>query len=724
MLKYYRAILLFLFFVTTSALALPFTIVPAPGTSLPTTVTFGGTAVAYYEITNNAIEALNNNFMKYLPPNVTQVTSDATVPALCGGRFSLTPNGTPGASCTLELAVTGGVDANDPNPRHHLFACLFGGVLCAGTNYPLNVTASTAPPTVVSVTVTPASQSVLFGQTLLYTATANFSDGTSQIMTATWISSNTAVATINSSSGLAATVSAGTTTITATVASGATGTTTLTVANLSVVGGDYLSTTNTLFPVVVQSQDNGASWAYSQTSLTTSAYPTTGFSTGAGNGFHVVSTSCGGLHCVNVGYYLTSGSTDAIYGNQTTNGGTSWAFFLSQTGPLLPTGYVSGQMSAVNCLEAMCIASGGYSDVTSTHPFVAQTLNSGTTWTTAVDSTTPITAGYTAANLLSATCVSAICVAGGTYTDIGGKVSPLLVQSANGGASWTAGIDDTTPITGGSAGFDDTINGTGCNATFCIAAGNYIPGIIEDMPLIFESTNAGGTWTNVVSGSTIVPPTILNGKLTNASCGDTTCVAAGVYALNDSSEQPLIYQRSAGSGGTYSITLDAVTGPPMPSDYNGIDMTEVSSSCSGALCVVSGSYQVSSNIFEPLVAVSHDGGTSWTFAVTSTTPAQPSDFDGISMGGTNCKGTYCVISGSYDNSGAQSQPFVLVSNNSGVSWTFVVSSASPAPPSDSSQIFLFGSGVASQSLRDRLQEKTKKTFDSRKNIKSLLYTPS
>jgi hypothetical protein len=71
--------------------------------------------------------------------------------------------------------------------------------------------------TLNSIAVTPAAQTIAPGATQQYTATGNYSDGTTQNITSqvTWSSSSTSVATINSA-GLATAINAGSTEITAT----------------------------------------------------------------------------------------------------------------------------------------------------------------------------------------------------------------------------------------------------------------------------------------------------------------------------------------------------------------------------------------------------------------------------------------------------------------------------------------------------------------------------
>ncbi|MDQ6633181.1 MAG: DNA/RNA non-specific endonuclease, partial [Gemmatimonadota bacterium] len=103
-----------------------------------------------------------------------------------------------------------------------------------GAPSPRNMASPPLPPlNVLTVTISPASPTVLNGATVNFTATAARRGQPVAITSSAWTSSNTAVATIDPSSGVATTSSTGTTTIgvTATTADGtASSSTTLTVS--------------------------------------------------------------------------------------------------------------------------------------------------------------------------------------------------------------------------------------------------------------------------------------------------------------------------------------------------------------------------------------------------------------------------------------------------------------------------------------------------------------
>lgn len=99
-----------------------------------------------------------------------------------------------------------------------------------------STTLTVTSPTLISIAVTPAIPMINLGATQQFVATGNYSDSSTEDITtsATWSSSNTTVATIGSSSGLADSVATGTTTVAATSGS-ISGSTTLTVIPVNVL---------------------------------------------------------------------------------------------------------------------------------------------------------------------------------------------------------------------------------------------------------------------------------------------------------------------------------------------------------------------------------------------------------------------------------------------------------------------------------------------------------
>jgi uncharacterized protein YjdB len=98
-----------------------------------------------------------------------------------------------------------------------------------GVSGSADLTVSAAPKTLTTIAVTPATATIAIGATQQFTATAKYNDGTTANVTtsATWSSSNSAIAKI-APSGVASALATGSATITATL-SGVSGTATVTV---------------------------------------------------------------------------------------------------------------------------------------------------------------------------------------------------------------------------------------------------------------------------------------------------------------------------------------------------------------------------------------------------------------------------------------------------------------------------------------------------------------
>ena len=113
---------------------------------------------------------------------------------------------------------------------------------------------SSSSPTLISITVTPATTSILPGATLQFSATETFSDGSVRDVTSsvTWSSSNTAIASISNvsgSNGLATANVFGTTIITATSGS-------VSGSSSVTVGGAYVTNSGSGTLSVVDTTSN------------------------------------------------------------------------------------------------------------------------------------------------------------------------------------------------------------------------------------------------------------------------------------------------------------------------------------------------------------------------------------------------------------------------------------------------------------------------------------
>ncbi|MDR3476903.1 MAG: Ig-like domain-containing protein [Gammaproteobacteria bacterium] len=238
---FFTLLTFFLSSLCNSAYALPFTITPS--SSNPVKIVKGTTLTASYTVTNNTDKPRNNNYVKYLPLN-TQVQANG-----CGSNFNLAPVGQVGDSCTLNLTITGPVNGGDRNPHHHLFVCFPGGETCNGPNSALNIPEITLD----ALTITPASAQIPKGLLQQFTATASYSDNTTQNVSSsvTWSSSNSAVGPINSN-GLAAAQTVGTTNFSATQLGIVSNTAVFTVLPAALVSISVTPTTASIFAGTTQ----------------------------------------------------------------------------------------------------------------------------------------------------------------------------------------------------------------------------------------------------------------------------------------------------------------------------------------------------------------------------------------------------------------------------------------------------------------------------------------
>lgn len=501
--------------VSPLAFALPFIIVPKAGTILPTQIISGQTVSAYYTISNNTGSARPGNYMVYMPPNVTQVTSDAAIPDLCKSTFTLQPKNAAGGSCTLELLISGAVSANDPNPKHHLFACFPGGITCAGTTAPLNV-------------------SVIPGNNEFVAGGAYYDTNSNQVIA---IASSTTTGSSWRQQALSA--SAG-------YQQGQ-------LFGISCVGstcvgvGLYEDMSYTNYPAIVVSTNKGATW--SQQVLQP---PSPSYVNGALDGVY-----CFSQNCIAVGSYNNIAmSTEQPLVATSHNAGMSW----SQQLLPLPAGIQVGNIFSLNCISGICVGAGGSQDFNNnTIPTIYKSPDNGNSWSQQL---LTLPNGYDEGLLYGVGCYSSTCIAVGTYAKSGGQNSLAVVISNNLGNTWTQKIL-TPPATFTQGEF----NGISCSDNYCVAVGAYSYNInYSGYPAIAVTNNSGVTWTQQMLP---LPTGMQYGYLTGVKCSGSVCVASGYYLPLSSNEIPFI-ALSTNRGMTWTQQTLPVPSPYVAGVLNGI----------------------------------------------------------------------------------------------------------------------------------------------------------
>lgn len=453
--------------------ALPFSIAPTSGTSLPTQLLFGQ-STAYYTITNNTHGIRAGNYIKYLPANVTQVTADNTISNLCGETFTLQPNNTSGSSCTLELLVSGAVNGYDPNVKHHLFACFPGGITCAGTPYPLNVVNA---PSIAGGYYIANDLSLFAG---VASSSNNDSSWAAQALPAP-TGYNTGV--INGMSR----------------------------SNHHSIGvGSYLDASDNPYASVATSHDDGQTWSQQ---ILPPVIPEANFASLNG-------VSCVNERCVAVG--LTgnpiSQAFEALIAS-TNNSGVTWS---QQRLPEL-TGYAGTIPRGISCSNNFCVAVGTASDETFTqsNSWIATSTNGGVTWS---QQTLNNLNNMDYQELLSVSCTPSECIAVGNYSDDNGVSHPGVAISTNHGNTWTQTTLDLLEPYGQSF-----YSGISCTPEYCVAVGqtdNSSGSNYPAQPAVAISTNQGASWHQSIL---TIPSGFTYGALTSVNCNGNTCVAAGYY---------------------------------------------------------------------------------------------------------------------------------------------------------------------------------------------------
>jgi len=399
------------------------------------------------------------------------------------------------------------------------------------------------------------------------------------------------------------------------------------------------------------------------------------------NSLQISLSTATSLPLVPVGAYRASGASFTPLLATSLDNGSTWIYPTAiYNNAVLPTNYLNGRLHNSSCSAATCVAAGQYRDTNGIlRPLLALSKNSST-WTYPAFLYTNLPANFASNGaLFSPSCSGATCIASGQFEDADATRFPLLALSKNGGNSWSypSAIYNSTNLPDNFNGGASLISSS-CDGNICIAAGVYSAGD-SDRPLLAVSRNAGSSWTYpaAIYSNILLPANFSSGSFTAASCSGNLCLAAGYYNRSTSDTRPLLAVTQNG-GSSWSYPNAILTNLPT----NTTDASFVNASCSGSVCIAVGSYTDNTEpqaITRPLVVVSRDKGITWKYPSSIYTNL-PRNFGGNAFfSGASCSGSLCIASGYYNVSIDSTRPLLAVSRDGGLTWTYPASIYSKLP---------------------------------------------
>ncbi len=301
-------------------------------------------------------------------------------------------------------------------------------------------------------------------------------------------------------------------------------------------------------PLIAQSVDYGRTWAIKEI---------TGGNVPANASF--ISSSCAyqsgrSTVCVASGQALVApGNLKSTSNNpllaQTKDSGVSWSVVNVNGAPEF------GYFYHVSCSQdndrAICVTVG--QDYSTTSPLLAQTNTSGATWNT-VSLPDMVRSGY----LNDISCLGKRCVAVGANFEEqpdGSRIyQPLAFQTVNSGLSWS--IVDIKGLSAVKNGMLYTVHSTGSddNSVFVAGGANYD----TEKPLLVQTLDGGANW-SVINVSN-EPLGWYNTVTCTGELSTATCTAVGQIGLSPSA--PLIVQTRNGGADWAVVASSTISGLP------------------------------------------------------------------------------------------------------------------------------------------------------------------
>jgi hypothetical protein len=328
-----------------------------------------------------------------------------------------------------------------------------------------------------------------------------------------------------------------------------------------------------------------------------------------------------------------------------TDGNASWAVHPT---PGLPRGAFNASSCTGSGSTAICAAVGiGYTTDIPFIPLLSVSTNGGIDWTVPIIPNLPREGRFLATSCTGSGS-TAVCTAAGSVES---ARYPLLAVSANGGKNW-----EIKSIAGPYGYFQTTsCTGSGSTAIF-IAAGNSASDL---NPMLAVSTNGGETW--VMQAIPGLPAKSLSFLASSCTGSGTSaiCIAAGMAIDNPT---PLLV---VSTDGGRNWSLKSIAGLLL---NNYIYATSCTGSGPTAICIAAGM----SGVRTPLLAVSTDGGASW--SAKSIPNLQYGKFVASSCTGSGSTAV-CTAAG---EGGSNLNPLFVVSRNGGKDWSIQPITGLPA----------------------------------------------
>lgn len=348
------------------------------------------------------------------------------------------------------------------------------------------------------------------------------------------------------------------------------------------------------------------------------------------------------------------------------------------------------------------IGTGSYSNHTTAFPLLAVTNDNGLTWNYPTnifkDLKTTIDPLFITGELTGASCTGSsnksVCITPGNWckgSEFCESFLPLVAVGNNNGTSWTYPKSVYENLT--TRVHADLkvarLDGSSCfgsgGSSVCIAAGLFNTSNTT-LPLLAQSSNGGQDWNYPHSIFENLPskiePDFTGGHFTTASCTkstcDSVCIAAGGYCKGEDCSFPLIAV-SRDKGNSWVYPHDVFTDLKTKIGSNFVTGLFDKSSCTGtgnkAVCIATGSFFTGPPGLLPWIALTQDGGTSWTYPtyifkdlnITIDPGFQRGSFYSASCTGKDTKAV-CVAAGAFD--ARRSKPFLVVTRDGGNSWHY------------------------------------------------------